>query len=460
MKAAASPVSQARRVESGLESAGVRPWRAQPDAPRRHLDLNLWSIVAVAVAVRLAWLLLVVNRQWSDVTYYDESARHLAHHLELRFIDPLVPSIHYRAWFPPGWPFFLALFYRVFGDSAWLVKIVNLMLAALVVWLTVRLGTHLFGRRAALVGGLLLALLPGQVFYVGLAQYEIFLTALVTAALLLLVEGPWNHKDVRSPLLHTLGVLLAWATLTRPLLVLLPLALAPYLVRAGGRRRGWVCAGVLAAYVGLACAGWGLRNIAVLGEPVLFSTNGGYNLWHGNNPNATGGAFTPPPSPDPRLNPMLLEDNELVMNRQCYRYAVDYIRARPSRFIAMIPQRLYHLYNTDTTSLYISFLYTPLDRPTALQAWRDNPHFIESLTFRSYAVTMLLVLLGFLVADWRSPHLRLIAAVLLYWHFWVALTFGQDRYRVPIMPVYCLFAGYGVQRIGTFIAQRGWLRGR
>ncbi|MBV9469153.1 MAG: glycosyltransferase family 39 protein, partial [Abitibacteriaceae bacterium] len=250
------------------------------------------TIVLVAVTVRFVWLLLVVNRQWSDVQYYDEAACHLAHHLELRYIDPTIPALHYRAWFPPGWPFFLAFFHFLFGDSPWIVKIVNLVLSALIVWLIIQIGTRIFSQRVGLIGGLLWALLPGQIVYVSLSQYEVFLTALIVGIVYLLVMDDWATVTWQSPRLHVLGVALAWATMTRPLLVFFPLALAPYLIQMSGRRRGWLWTGILSVYIGVACLGWGLRNIAVLGEPVIFSTNGGYNLWHGNNPNATGGAFS------------------------------------------------------------------------------------------------------------------------------------------------------------------------
>lgn len=36
----------------------------------------------------------------------------------------------------------------------------------------------------------------------------------------------------------------------------------------------------------------------------------------------------------------------------------------------------------------------------------------------------------------------------------IDFTFGQDRYRVPIMPLYCLFAGYASQRLRPLIYKR------
>src|SRR5438876_6493907 len=136
---------------------------------RREL-LAAIGVLALAVAVRVAWLLLVPNEQWSDVKWYDDAARHLARHGELRFVGP---AGTYRAWFPPGWPFFLGAVYWLVGEHSWTLKGTNLVLSLATVWLTIRAGSAIFGASAALVGGLLLSVLPGQVAYVGLAQYEV-----------------------------------------------------------------------------------------------------------------------------------------------------------------------------------------------------------------------------------------------------------------------------------------------
>jgi 4-amino-4-deoxy-L-arabinose transferase-like glycosyltransferase len=141
-------------------------------------DRAALAVLVAAAAGRVLWLVLVDNAQWGDVQAYDSAARHLALNGELRYDG--YPAV-YRAWFPPAWPFFLSLFYRVFGTEHELFKLVNLALALLTMALTMRIGGRVFGRRVGLAGGWFMALLPGQIFYVNLAQYEMFLTALVAA---------------------------------------------------------------------------------------------------------------------------------------------------------------------------------------------------------------------------------------------------------------------------------------
>lgn len=402
------------------------------------------AVVCVAFFVRLAWIVLVPNEQWSDTRLYDESARHLAAHFELRYETLWGP---YRAWLPPGWPFFLSLIYGVCGPIPDLFKWVNLALACLAVYLTVRLGERVFVGRVAIAGGLMLALLPGQAAYVSTAQYEVFLTTLLLGIVVLLIEGDWTSLTCRAPRIHLLGVLTAWAVMTKPQLLPLPALAGWYVASAtAGARRGLLVGVVLAGYVAVAAAGWTARNQAVLGEPVLFSTNGGFNLWFGNNPSATGGPYHPPPSGDPRANPHLLPD-ELQQNRSAYRWATDYIREHPLRFLEMVPRRLFYLFHTDTFGVYLAFLRAPLRRPSILEPWRNGSTLPEQIAFRPYALVLLFAAAGIFLIPWRSPPVRLLVGIVVLSTLGTVLTVGVDRHHVQFMPMVCLFAGVAVDAL-------------
>jgi hypothetical protein len=203
----------------------------------------------------------------------------------------------------------------------------------------------------------------------------------------------------------------------------------------------------------VASLGWAARNWVVLGEPVLFSTNGGYNFWHGNNPNAAGRDINLPPSRDPRLNLLVLRD-ERAINREGYRLGLEEIRAHPGRFLALVPRRIYFLYYTDTKGVWLAFLKAPLEGPTPLERFRHGSRLPERLAFRPYVAVMALALLGMLLADWRCPGIQLMGLLILYWTAWVAVTFGQDRYHVPLMPIFCLFAGFGALQLWRLVRIR------
>jgi hypothetical protein len=393
---------------------------------------------------------MVPNGQYSDIISYDYAARHLATHYELNF-GPA--SDYFRAWFLPGWPLFLSFFYKILGPATDVFKGVNVALSLLMVFLTVQIGAQVFDWRTGLLGGLLVAILPGWMVYVSLAQYEIFLCVLVMLILHVLLRVDWARVGWRSPALYILSLLMVWATFTRPPLALFPAIIIWFTVRAGAGRRGWAWGAVLWAFLAVVTAGWAARNRAVLGEPVLFSTNAGYNLWHGNNPSATGGATSYPKTNDPRINPDLIR-GELNLNRLCARYAVEYIRDNPGRFVVMIPRRLFYLFNTDTTGIYQTLLHAPMNGPTILEPWRAGP-WPERICFRSYLLLMMAALVGLALAPWRRLEVQLLGATIVYWLLPVVVSFAQDRYREPLMPIFCLFAAYAVQRVAARVKSTG-----
>jgi hypothetical protein len=211
--------------------------------------------------------------------------------------------------------------------------------------------------------------------------------------------------------------------------------------------------GTVVAYVAVVSALWGLRNVLVLGEPVLFATSGGYNFWGGNNPNASGGPIHLPASQDPRLNLAVLRD-ECTINREGYRLGWQWIREHPSGFLALVPRRVRALYGSDLDGIYQAFLYAPLKRPTPLERVRQFGGFPERLASGTYFVVLFVALLGLLRANWRRPEVQVLGQTWAYWTVSFLPFFAKDRFHVPIMPVICLFAAGMIWQIACVLRQQ------
>ena len=109
-------------------------------------------IFALAVGVRVAWVLLVPTRPVGDFAMYIESARYLA---EQRSLDP-------EFIYMPGYVGVVAVVHAL-GGGLLAIKMIGVVaggVAAAAVFATTRL---LFGSAAAIVAGLLAALWPGGV---------------------------------------------------------------------------------------------------------------------------------------------------------------------------------------------------------------------------------------------------------------------------------------------------------
>jgi 4-amino-4-deoxy-L-arabinose transferase-like glycosyltransferase len=245
-------------VTWGLRRAGL--WR------------GLAPILAVACAVRLAWVLAapVDPREdflW-DMTFYDLAALQLTDGALLRDLDGVA-----TARWTPGYPLLLGGAYAIFGSDLLVGKLLNVVLATFTVAITGLLGARLFGRGPGLAAAALLALLPGYVLYAPLLLSETAFVALFTASLLLFACLDARRPETSATGWLGFGVLLGAAILVRGAALLFLAVPALVAWRSTGSARIAARRTALAA-LGLAAviAPWTLRNTVLLGAPVLLST--------------------------------------------------------------------------------------------------------------------------------------------------------------------------------------------
>jgi 4-amino-4-deoxy-L-arabinose transferase-like glycosyltransferase len=173
----------------------------------------------------------------------------------------------------------------------WLVRAGNLVLAVVLMAAVAKLVTETASPRAARICVLLLALYPPLVYQA--TQVSASNTYLpVEVGLLAVLIGLARSAPPRAVLAAAalggvLGLLRAEA-----LVLLVAAAVWLALFAARGQRRPLVRLGVAAAFLALAVlptAAWLARNSVTFGEPVLTVTStGGFNLWIGNHPGASG----------------------------------------------------------------------------------------------------------------------------------------------------------------------------
>src|SRR5262245_9155472 len=251
-------------------------------APRPALAATL----LVALGLRLDWGLAVAGDSHAapsyDGAWYDRVARDLVAGAGVRGVDGR-PT----AFFPPGYPAFLAAFYAVFGAHPALPKILNAALATLTCLLTYTAGRAAYGWRVGIAAAGLVAASPGDVFYAGVTLSEPLLTCALTGLVLAFLL--WNREAAPRSRWLSLGLLLGAASLVRG--IALPFAAVPiaaWLVERGPGRETWLRSGLLALGIALAVAPWTLRNHLRLGYPILIASDGANALLIAHSPIADG----------------------------------------------------------------------------------------------------------------------------------------------------------------------------
>lgn len=409
----------------------MQPSAADIDAGAGALWTRPWTIVVVALLLRLLWAALVPVEPVSDSVLYDAFARSIAEGRGYAYPNGGPLTVYW----PVGASAVYALLYTVFGTGSLVVPVFQALLGALIVGSTWRLTARFLGRREAAWAAWLVALWPLLIEFTTILASELLFIALLLAALEL-----WSSR--RLPDLWRAvgwGAWIAAATYVRPtawpLLVVFPLL-------AVAIERQWRSALLVFVISTLTAAAlfapWVQRNQKLFGQFVLVAANGGVNLWMGNNPASNGGYMDLPPTPTL---------NEVERDRHFGREAVAFIRSEPLAYLKLAARRAVTTY--DRESIGVVWNQPGLER-------RFGPWILTPLKALSSAYWWSLLLLGAVgvvqaVRRGRAKTLWPPLAALAFFAAVPVLTVAQDRYHVPLDPLLAFFAAFA---LNDFLARR------
>lgn len=244
-------------------------------------------ILTVLIALAHAAFFIAYQRPdwevaWSDQGGYRQLGAAMARSGEFtRFPDSpvFIPEVLRT----PGYPAFVAVIYRLFGERTLPVAIAQACIFALIAVMVYAIGRRVAGDRAAAVAALMTALFPPLPYYGALVLTEVWTTFMLTAACLVCLRA---MREDRFGLFVLAGVLFSATTLIRPAFVLLPFGLAaamPMVVPAErSRRRRLAQWAALALAAALTMVPWFSYNYVHLGRFTLSPAGGiGRGLWEG-----------------------------------------------------------------------------------------------------------------------------------------------------------------------------------
>ncbi|MBV9358091.1 MAG: hypothetical protein JO023_21480, partial [Chloroflexi bacterium] len=314
--------------------------------------------------------------------------------------------------------------------------------------------------RTALVSGLLVAFWPDLIFQSSILSSDL-LCAFGFVTVIWLVLRPQSSVDRTRPgrpLTIGLGLLIGWMVLVRPVSIILfgSIGLWWWIQSRSFRKAVFYLAPIVAIVV-VVIGAWTTRNLLTFHQPILLSTNGGYNFWQSNQPYADGNDtyWWMVPMDDPEYQTMRYGD-EFTKNREGYRYAFAFLRQHPLWPLAMAPTKIFWLFHTDTSGFYEGALDPPMLAPSPVHDWiAAHSHLTEALTFRYYELLMGLAGIGSAILLWRRqpwvlPILALPALLILFHLFFHA----KDRFHIPIDPFVAILAAVALVELGVWLTRR------
>ena len=330
----------------------------------------------------------------------------------------------------PGYQFFLAAIYFVFGHSyqvVWGLNAVLHALAALLVFLLSREAfKDSFNHRLGIIASVLVGFSPDLITMSGMLMTEtltIFLIALSAYLFFKYINS--DTKPVYSVVL--LAFVFGLAVLVRTPAVLMAVPFLYYFFANRESKRALLFVGIAAVLL----LPWTARNYRVYQVFIPTTYVFGYDLLTGNHPGATG-ELEQYPSAE-----RYIEEFGVIKGNQFALYdAMDFIMANPVEFVKITLRRI---------SIYFS-----IARPTGF--WFHLEGLSRAFTLLASSLYSL-VLFGF--GFWGIFRIKSLAGgnkARAKTLFWLALMMpigvvgiiAETRYRFPVYPLLAVFAALGL----------------
>jgi 4-amino-4-deoxy-L-arabinose transferase-like glycosyltransferase len=419
--------------------------------PRRALLI----IILLAIVLRaglLFWFWDLPPRIF-DAQDYDAIASNLIRSHEFSLVSGHPTSIR-----PPGYPWFLAVIYYFFGIQDWnMVRIFQVVLGALIVFLTYKLGAEAFNPRVGLIGAAICAVYPSLVIYCHLILTETLFTLLFCLTCFSFLR---LLKTASPAWAVFAGIFMAMASLVRSVLWLFPLIAILFIFfgSSGAKIRRAVNVLVFLCSFILILLPWSIRNSRLQHTFVLVDVMGGRNLFMGNY------EYTPIYRAWDAINitgphawnevlaadfPQFSSLTQGAIDKLALRQAVAFMKAHPGLTIKRSAVKLFAFWQQERELIAQSARGYFGDIPSILVIC------LAGLILAGYTVLFILFLYGlFFHPPWKNIPTLFLFSLILFFSGMHALTFGHSRYHIPLIALLSLFAAFAVINASSIWAAR------
>ena len=403
------------------------------------------TVASVALLIHSAFILESHRHVFFQVPVVDAAT----YHNFATLIARGDPGPREAFWQPPLYPYLLAALYKISQGNVLLARCIQGLWGVIATLLVLALARRMLSSGAAMLAAILVAAYGPLLFYyaqllpTGLAVTLNLLTILFTLRLL---EKP------NAPRALVCGFAFGLAGLTIPnalVCAIIPpavLLLQAHKPQDRPRRLKLTAAFVLA--VAICILPVTLRNWTVSRAWVPISTNGGINLYIGNNADMTSTMNVRPGLDWDRLAAMPFRNgaSSAAEAQQFFlRKVRTHVLEAPRTYLSNLAKK---------TLLLVQAREIP--RNTSIYAFRDQSTLLAPLVWKlgsfafPFGIIGTLGLAGMIIATRGHRDRRLLAAYMLVYAATVVFFFPSARYRAPIVPGLVIFAILGA---GTIIGQ-------
>lgn len=390
---------------------------------------NLFTLLLIGAAIRFGVVAILHIEPVSDFSSYMKMATSM---LETGHMDDGQGNV---AFYSAGYPIFLVPFFALFGNSPETAQFTNAMLGVVSILLVYLCAKQVLPSwKWAMIPALIWSTYPPAILYTEYVAKENLMVTLLMAQTLILLKLPDSSRQIRLSALF--GFIFGFGLLVGPAIILTGLLIGLVHLKFPLRtftlsEFQWKPVLACAFACVLALTPWLSYTTAKLGQPIL-NTNGNFNFYLGNNPNAkvhfVGIQDTPI---GPEWHALREKEGEVKATASLKDRALDYIFENPRKTIWLSIRKMAYFW-----------------MPPIHEGKGGNQSKLEEIVrliwAAYYTVIMFFALLPlFFPRALSRRHLILYGTAILY-----CLIYGAAyvifRFRLPIMPIMSILAVSGL----------------
>jgi len=411
-------------------------------------------VFIISLSVRLIYLIELHNKSPFSSYLYLDAFRYNSWAQSIAFGVKHVIEPTFRA---PLYPVFLAVIYKIFGHDLFAARLMQMLISALICVMIYFIALKIFNKRIAIISSLLGAFYGPFFYWAG----EILIVTLIVFLDLVMLLILLYAFDKPKKLYWLLGgVVLGLSSIARPsVLIFIPWVIALIFLMNRFKEASII---KKLRFVYMLCFLTGIfvvilpvtiRNYTVAKDFVLISSQGGINFYMGNNPYADGKTAQPPGRVE--AHGEFLDDAWLVsvkfaeetageslrpsqVSRFWYLEGLKFIIENPWEWFRLMCKKFTYFWTgVEITNNEDVYYFTRFSNMLRLLLWH------KGLAF-PFGIICPLALVGTIISRkfWRK--LLLLYGFIFFYMVSVMLFFVCARYRLPVIPILLIFAGYTI----------------
>ncbi|MCM8804605.1 MAG: glycosyltransferase family 39 protein [Candidatus Omnitrophica bacterium] len=387
------------------------------------INRKILYVFLLALFLRICFILTLDNSVdvWGD--WWDELGWKIASGKGYWVNNPYFPDgTKFYAWRSPGFPFFLAFIYKIFGHNYLAAKIGLAFLSSLTCILLYFIAKILVDGKTAFLSALIYSIYPASIFWTGYLAPETIIAFLLILSIFFLTK--WDIENKRNLYLIFGNLIFGYLCITRPtFIILIPFIILTIFIK---NKKNFLkeLPLVVISFLIFSIL-WGIRNYKVLNHFIITSTEGGIVFFIANNEYSLS-------SPSGFYHAENIEEfknlSEVEIDKILYKKTFEFIKKKPKLYIKLILNRFVR---------YWKFYPSTISGPG--ESYKKSHQIISFLSETP------IIILGFLgiIKSFKYYHQWLLLYLPVFLYSGVSILIRTTiRYRFPIMGFLIIFAIY------------------